>query len=279
MTAAALRRFGFEPLAEPPWREAEAGPWRLRVQRGSAAHGYVSRTVVEPRRAVLCKGRTPWMSNGALERESHAWHGERARGLVVVAGLGMGLHAHAVAAKPEVERVVVAEVAPDVIAVMCAGSGFDAWPHRDKVTLLQADVLAPDFAARLAAATGGRRPDYLYADIWPDYPAAAAPAQTAALVRALDPVAAGWWGQELAAAAWAHRRRLPLAPATLDAWAAATGLPPLAAEERHAAFVRAAAALVDVAALAGEARPGWLDRLRQRVEYPALRLAIGRRDR
>lgn len=258
------RRYGFGLFGLPAYRDAEAGPWRLRVQRGSLAHGYVTRSVVEPARAVLYKGRTPWMSTGLLEQESHAWHVHRARGLVVVAGLGMGLYAFAAAARPQVERVVVVEIDPDVIAVMRAAGGFGRWAGRDKVTLIEGDALAPDIAERIRAVTGDRRPDTLYADIWPDYPAAEAPKQTAALVRALDPAGAGWWGQELAAAVWAHRRARALDAAALEDWARATGLPPLSATAGYAAFCRDAAALVDVAALAGERR-GWLERLRERL--------------
>lgn len=271
-------RYGFGLFPLPRYRDAEAGPWRLRVLRGSLAHGYVTRSVVEPVRAVLSHGRTPWMSTGVLEQESHAWHVHRARGVVVAAGLGMGLHAFAVASRPEVERVVVAEIDADVIAVVRASGVLDAPPVRGKVTVLHADALAPGFAATVRAILGERRPDSLYADIWPDYPAATAPTQTAALVRALDPVAAGWWGQELAAAVWAHRRGRALDAATLDAWGRATGLPPLGADAGYAAFCRDAAALVDVAALAGEKR-GWWPDLRRLLAPSTSRLAIGQRDR
>lgn len=248
--------YGLPPFPLPDYRPAQAGPWRLAVTRGGLAHGYVTRAVVEPTRAVLYQGRTPWMSTGLLEQESHAWHVHQAHGLVVVAGLGMGMYAFAAAAKPEVERVVVADVSADVIAVMRDATAFETWPDRAKVTLLHANALADDFPARLKAETGGRRPDYLYADIWPDYPNARAPAQTAALVRALDPVAAGWWGQEIAWALHAHTTG-ETDPA---AWFDGLGVP-VPVTDGYRAFCRDAAAIHDIAALAGEKR-GLLARLK-----------------
>lgn len=250
--------YGFGLFAAPAYRPADSGPWRLRVERGSLAHGYITRAVVEPTRAVLYEGRTAWMSTGILEIESHAWHVHRARGLVVVAGLGMGLYALAVAARPEVERVVVIEQAADVIAVCRAATDLDARPEGAKISIIAADARAPDLAETLRPVLEGRRPEYLYADIWPTYPDPAAAADTARLVAALDPVEAGWWGQEIAWALWAHRHGGTGDPA---AYFAEVGVP-VAVDDGYRAFCRDAAALHDIARLAGD-RPSWRDRLKR----------------
>lgn len=253
----ALYGFGLFPL--PNYQPARVGPWRLERHRGSLAHGYVTRAVVEPVRCVLYRDRTPWMSTGLLEQESHAWHVHRARGLVVVFGLGMGMYLHAVAAKPEVTRVIVVDKAPEVLEILRAATDFDAWPGRGKITLIEADALDPATPDAIRATAGGQRPDYLYTDIWPTYPDPKAPAQTAALVRALAPVEAGWWGQETSFALWAYRQGGRAA--TLEDYAQEVGVP-MAPTGGYHAFCRDVAAITDIAALAGD-RPSLGQRLKR----------------
>ncbi len=192
-----LAAYGFGLFPIPSYREGAAGQWRLVRHLPSLAEGYVSGAGFERDRHVLYHRRTAWMSTGLFEQESHAFHVHLARGVVVVAGLGLAMFVHAAAAKPEVERVVVIEIAADVIDLMRQACGWDRWPGREKIIILQADARDPDVARHVLAASGGRSPDYLFADIWPVCADAAAPGETAAMVRALRPRAAGWWGQEL----------------------------------------------------------------------------------
>lgn len=215
--------FGLFPL--PAYRDAAVGEWRL-VRYGPApVDGYLPGVVMEPWRWVLHQGSTPWMSTSLMEQESHAWHVHQARGVVVAAGLGMAMYAHAASLRPEVERVVVVERSRDVIAVLGEAAGLMDWPGREKVAIVEADALGADLAARVEAATDGRRPDFLYADIWPDCGAAEAPAETAVMVRALRPRAAGWWGQELSFGLWCREaEREPDEPA-LREYFASTGIP------------------------------------------------------
>ena len=77
---------------------------------------------VERTRYVLYHGRTAWMSTGLMEQESHAFHVDQAKGLVVAAGFGIGMFAFAACAKPEVERVVVVERTPEVIELTRRGA-------------------------------------------------------------------------------------------------------------------------------------------------------------
>lgn len=249
-----LTAYGFGLFPLPPLRDAQVGAWRVVGHRAGLVDGYVSgpAAAVEAGRHVLYQNRTAWMSSSLLELESHAYHVHQARGLVVVAGLGLGLYAFAAAAKPEVARVVVVERAPEVIAVMRRATGFDRWPDRAKVALLEGDALDTDgLAALVARALGAdRRPDYLYADIWPGLAAPDAPGQTAAMVRALLPAAAGWWGQELSFGLWWRERgNQGLSDAAaLRAYADAVGVP-IRITEPYPAFCR------DAIAAAGLLRP------------------------
>lgn len=193
--------YGFNLFPMPKYRPARVGRWRVKGYWPSWGPGYVTPSVLEARTVLSCAGKV-WMSTGLMEQESHAWHVHCGHGTVVAAGLGLGMFAFAASAKPEVQRVVVAEVAPEVLRLVKASAGFEAWPCRDKIRLVEVDALAPDFADRMLAATEGMSPDYFFADIWPNFPAAEAPAATAMMGGALGAKAAGWWGQELSFGLW-----------------------------------------------------------------------------
>lgn len=231
-----LARYGFGLFPSPSYRDAAIGAWRIRRHGPAPVTGYVSGPTIEPWRHVLYQGRTAWMSTSLMEQESHAPHVHAAHGLVVVAGLGMGLFAYAVSSKPEVERLVVIERDPEVIALLHAAAAFTTWPGYRKVTILQADALALDLPVWMAAA-GGSRPSYLYADIWSTLGAPEAPGQTAAMVRALQPEAAGWWGQELSFGLWCLERALEPDVPALASYAAAIGVP-VSVSPGYAAFCR-----------------------------------------
>lgn len=201
-----LAAYGFGLFPLPAYREAAAGKWRLVRHLPSVADGYVSKAGFEHDRHVLYQGRTAWMSTGLLERESHAFHVHLARGVVVVAGLGLAMFVHAAAAKPDVDRVVVIEIAADVIDLARTSCAWERWAGREKIIILQADARDEDLARHVLAASGGRSADYLFADIWASCADPAAPVETAKMVRTLRPQAAGWWGQELSFALWWHGR-------------------------------------------------------------------------
>ena len=235
-----MDQYGFGLFALPRYRPVEFGDWRIRIHLPAMGKGYLGASVMESR-AVLTHRRRVWMSTCLLEQESHAWHVHCARGTVVIAGLGMGMYAYAIAMKPEVERVIVADISPDIIALMRQSTGFDDWPRRDKVTLIEADVLAPDFADRIKALLGETPIDYLYADIWPNFPADEAPAQTAAMARALQPRAAGWWGQELSFARHCLDTEAALDETAFSAYFAGLGVPAPKITAGYAAFAKDAA--------------------------------------
>ena len=201
-----IEAYGFGLFALPRYTEAKGNAqgetWHLRHHLPSMSEGYLTQSFVEGNRFVLYEGRKPWMSTGLFEVESHAWHVQAAHGLVVVAGLGMGMYAYAVSQKPEVTQVVIIERDPRVAEVLEKAAAFSNWPGRAKIQLLLADALDEDLAAKVALFTGGEAADYFYSDIWPVTPDASAPIQAKAMVERLAPKTAGWWGQEFNYGAW-----------------------------------------------------------------------------
>lgn len=242
---AALYGFGLFPL--PDYRPARVGPWRLERHRGSLAQGYVTRAVVEPVRFVLYCERVPWMSTGVLEQESHAWHVHRARGVVVVFGLGMGMYVHAVAAKPDVERVVVVDNAPEVLAVLRKATDFDAWPGREKITLIEADALNAATPDLVSDALEGHRPGLSLRRHLADVSRPRRAGADGGTGPGAGAAEAGWWGQEVSYALWAYRN----GGGDLADYAAQIGVP-LAPTDGYRAFCRDIAAITDIAGLAGD---------------------------
>ncbi len=237
-----LAAYGFGLFSLPRYREIRGEGWQIRHHLSSMSEGYPTPSFVEGNRFVLYQGRRPWMSTGLFEVESHAFHVHAAHGLVVVAGLGMGMYAFAACAKPQVERVVVVERDAAVIAMFSAAAGLETWPDRHKLIIVQADALDAALAERLTEPCQGRAADYFYADIWPLTPDATAPPQAGAMVRALAPKAAGWWGQELNFGQWCLERRRPIDGAALADYAALCGVP-IPADAGYAAFCRDVAAV------------------------------------
>jgi hypothetical protein len=255
--------YGFGLFPVPVYREASRGDWRIATHLPSLADGYLSPATIEAR-AVLTRGREVWMSTGLLERESHAWHVHCAQGIVVTAGLGMGMYVYAAAMKQSVDLIIAADMSRDMISLMRQSTDFDHWPCRHKVILIEADVLDPDFAARVAEYTGARPIDYFYADIWTHFPAAEAPGQTAEMARVLVPKAAGWWGQELSFAEYCRRSASCADEESLRAYFTETGTPAPAITPGYVAFCRDAM----VAYGMGPKKPLW-QRLRNSISSAA----------
>jgi hypothetical protein len=255
--------FGLFPL--PRYRETSLGEWRIVRHLASLGDGYISGPLVEPARYVLYHKRTAWMSTGLMEQESHAFHVDQASGLVVAAGFGMGMFAFAVCAKPEVERVVVIERTPEVIALMSQAARMDEWPGRDKLNIVQADALASELSREIGV--DARRPDYLFADIWHKCAAPSAPDDTAAMVAALKPKAAGWWGQELSFALWCQDSQRTPDEAALREYAESICVP-IPITERYPAFCRDVIAANVPHIFSPPAVSGWRERWRRSLTWP-----------
>ena len=228
-------RYGFGLFGLPPLRETRIGRWRLVRHLQSLGEGYASGIVIEPYRYVLYENRTPWMSSGLMELESHAWHVDQASGLVVAIGLGMGLFAHACCMKREVEQVLVVEREPEVVALVRQATSHSHWPGAHKLSVVVGDGLSPEAALARAGASFGENPAYVFVDIWSSFNDPEAPAETAEIVAQLQPQAAGWWGQELAFGLWCRRHRLQPSVSALRQFGAQVNVP-IPATEGYLAF-------------------------------------------
>ena len=99
---------------------------------------------------------TCMMSDLSYERATCLEVVERARGNVLIAGLGLGMILHPILEKPEVETVTVVEKYPDVIALVSP-----TLPATSKLTIVTGDIF--EWMPRPAA-----RYDVIWFDIWPD---------------------------------------------------------------------------------------------------------------
>jgi len=96
------------------------------------------------------------MSDTPAEIGDHLGAINRAKGQVLINGLGLGLVVQAVLQKPEVEHVTVIEISPDVIALV-----GDHYQERfgDRLEIIEADALAWQ-------PPKGMRYDVVWHDIW-----------------------------------------------------------------------------------------------------------------
>ncbi|MCR6628840.1 MAG: hypothetical protein NVV74_01585 [Magnetospirillum sp.] len=209
----------YPAMPAPPYRPAQGERWRLERAMIVAAPGYFSGPhPLGWDNHLLVRDGVTWMSLVPMEVESQMPHLAAARGTVVVCGLGMGLMAYAVSARRAVERLVVVERDPEVIAMFHQFAAFDSWPQRAKVELVQAD--ACEF--RLDGV------DFLYADIWPYYRMDCMLADMARMYANIPAARCGYWGQELDMVDWAQGRGVMPADFTAEhvqAFAQAHGLP------------------------------------------------------
>lgn len=128
----------------------DAAMFNLRSMVNGAGH----RAVSEGDYTRLTVNGVLMMSDTPAEMRDHVVAVRQARGHCLVFGLGLGLVANAMAAKPEVTKVTVVELEPDVIDLIA--------PHlHRKVEVVQCDALK-------FKPGKGERWDVVWADIWPD---------------------------------------------------------------------------------------------------------------
>lgn len=209
----------FPSMPAPPYNPVRGANWSLDQAYIIASPGYFT----GPRALtwmnyLLKRDGIAWMSLTPGEVESQAPHVAAARGTVVVCGLGMGVVAYAMSARQAVERVVVVERDPEVIAMFHAFSNFEHWPQRTKVEIVQSDACT----FRMDGV------DFLYADIWPYYRMDTMLPDMRRMHANMPAPLCGYWGQELDMVDWATARGVPLelfGPEHIAAFRAESGLP------------------------------------------------------
>ena len=117
-------------------------------------HG-THRTISPGSYTRLMRGSTVVMSDTPAELEDHHVPVHRAKGVCLVAGLGLGVVAESMAAKSEVERVVVIEKSLDVIALVAKHMRKQS----DKIDIVHADIF--DYKAPKGTHYGA-----IWFDIW-----------------------------------------------------------------------------------------------------------------
>lgn len=110
--------------------------------------------VSEGRYAQLFVGGGIMMSDTDMEKRSNTDVCQNASGHVLIAGLGLGMITHPIAAKPEVESILIVEKSPDVVKLVSPSLSPKA-----KVVLGDIFTWTPDKGAKF---------DTIYFDIWPD---------------------------------------------------------------------------------------------------------------
>jgi hypothetical protein len=225
----------YPPMPAPPYRQGGQGGWRLERPFIIACPGYFNGPTAMPwQNAVLVRDGVTWMSLTPGEMESQMPHLAAARGKVVICGLGMGVMAYAVSALRAVSQVVVIDRDPEVIAMVSQAASLESWPHRSKLTIIEAD-------ARDARVEGV---DFLYADIWPYYRMDCMVPDMRAIHRNIPAPRCGYWGQELDMVDWAMGcgvARELFSAEHVQAFIAETGLPLIGLEEpRYPELCRAA---------------------------------------
>ena len=227
----------YPPMLAPIYRVVDAGRWKLHQPYIIACNGYfLPSRQMNWVNTILTKDGVSWMSLTPAETESQMPHLAAARGTVVVCGLGLGVMAYAVSALRAVDKLIVVERDPEIIAAFRQFADFDAWPQRSKIELVQAD-------AREFRRDGV---DFLYADIWPYYRMDCMVEDMKAMHRNIPAPACGYWGQELDMVDAALARGVALAEFSagdVSAFTQAHGLPLIGLEEpRYAELCRMAGA-------------------------------------
>lgn len=137
-----IERFTPDPDSIAFWRAARDG-------RGVEAVPYTRLVRKEPPNKGL------WMSDTPAEVRDHYDLIRRAKGRVLIHGLGLGLCIHGLLKKPEISHIDVVEICPELISLVR--------PHYadPRVVVHQGDALTFKFPR-------GTRWDYVWHDIWID---------------------------------------------------------------------------------------------------------------
>ncbi len=108
---------------------------------------------------AIYEGDIPWVSVCPSEIHSMAPDIPRARGNVLVLGLGLGYYPFMISSNPQVESITVVEKNPTILRLF-RDILLPQFPHGNKIRLVEADAF--DFLSQCTPGTY----DFCYADIW-----------------------------------------------------------------------------------------------------------------
>jgi hypothetical protein len=217
-----LRQFSTD-LFVPSYQPCEVGLWRLRVIPFLVSAGYWSPAQMTRDTAVLSRRdadgvyRT-WMSMTPMELESQEIGVRAATGHTVVMGMGMGWAAVNAALRPDVTRVTVVEIDPDVIEVNRRIGLFEQLPPAimAKIAIVNADAM--EYRTDEPA-------DTLMTDIWLPFNGDERMEQSRVMARNTGARRVYVWGQELVIARRARSLGLSLTDETVARIVAEFDLP------------------------------------------------------
>ena len=118
--------------------------------------GFFTRDVRFP---AVYEGDMPWVSVCPSEINSMKADIPRARGRVLVLGLGLGYYTFCISESDAVDEITVAEINPRIISLFREHILWQ-FPHADKVKIVETDAVE-----YLRSLRGGEY-DFCYADIW-----------------------------------------------------------------------------------------------------------------
>ncbi len=140
--------------------EGEIGAYKISrfTVTGEEFQGFTARYVPKGTYTKLVRGGTLVMSDTPDEHRDHSSAIYKAKGRVLIAGLGIGMVANEMLKKPEVEHLTVIEVSEEVIAL--TGPHLKAL-HGDRLTIVHADIFT-------YTPPKGELYDTIWFDVW-DY--------------------------------------------------------------------------------------------------------------
>ena len=152
--------------------EGQAGNWRIEkfeITPGDAEFANMRAMVVaiqggghRPVEAGtytrLMRGGTVVMSDTPAEVSDLKYIEWRAKGNVIIGGLGMGMAVEIALSKPEVDHVTVIEISPDVISLV---AGHFTAKYGDRLAVIEGDIMT-------WKPKRGTKYDYAWFDIWDD---------------------------------------------------------------------------------------------------------------
>ncbi|KAA0598917.1 hypothetical protein FZ942_06335 [Azospirillum lipoferum] len=210
-------------LFVPRYQPCEVGRWQLRVAPMLIGSGYWSPALMTTDTAALFRREADgdprcWMSMTPMEIESQEIGVRAATGHTVVMGMGMGWATVNAALRPEVTRVTLVELDPDVIEVNRRIGLFDQLPAEvvAKIDIVNGDAL--DYRSDEPA-------DTLMTDIWLPINGDERMEQSRVMARNTGARRVYVWGQELAIARRARALGLELTHGTVARIVAEFDLP------------------------------------------------------